>query len=288
MESILAPPIVSLANYRLRALTTRNETYSAAVAYAYLYPGGPQVVKRVASWPGQAAQRYESKIPSIVWYDQQGMPKAFCAEARAPAMAAKAEREQWYLAEQFKLHVHPPSMATPHGITMIPLPPRVVVEQIYTDILDYLFRHTQRFFEEKEFELEGGGQIWRKLALQNAIEFIIAHPSGWGLEEQSMLRRATVKATLVPTLQMAAHRVQFVGEAEASVHYVMFHADLQSRLQVSDTAFSCIYDVSRALPTAWNRLRSMRRRWLNHRYHTVHCIFCYAFSSAERKTRFRL
>jgi hypothetical protein len=204
-------------------------------------------VKRVASWPGQAAQRYESKIPSIIWYDNHGVPKSFCAEARAPAIAARAEREEWYLAEQFKLHVHPPSMATPQGITLIPLPPRVSVERIYTDILDYLFHHTQKFFEEKEFELEGGGQIWRKLALQNSIDFVIAHPSGWGLEEQSMLRRAAVKAALVPSLQMAADRIQFVGEAEASVHYVMYHADLQSRLQVCGGTVVRAYDVLKLL-----------------------------------------
>lgn len=210
-----------------------NDIYPAAVAYAYLYTGGPQVVKRVASWPGQAAQRYESKIPSIIWYDNIGRPQAFCAEARSPAVVARAEREQWYLAEQFKLHVHPPSMASSQFIHLIPLPPNVTIEQIYADILAYLYHRTQLFFQEKEFELQGGGQIWHKLASQNSIDFILAHPSGWGLEQQSMLRRAAVKAGLVPSQHIAAERVQFIGEAEASVHYVMVHADLESRLQVT-------------------------------------------------------
>ena len=200
-------------------------------------------MKRVSSWRGQAAQRYESKIPSIVWYDRQGIPQAFCAEARAPAIIARAEREQWHLAEQFKLHVHPASMATHHIVNLIPLPPGVSIEKIYADILDYLFRHTQIFFEEKEFELGGGGQIWRKLALQNSIDFVLAHPSGWSLQEQSMLRRAAVKAGLVQSIQIAAERVQFVSEAEASVHYVMFHADLQSRLQVSGSSPLYIYNM---------------------------------------------
>ena len=208
--------------------------YLAAVAYTHLYPSEPQVVKRVTSWPGQASQRYESKVPSIVWYDQQGKSQAFCAEARTPAIVARAEQEQWYLAEQFKLHVHPPTMPTLHPVDLPPLPPGVSVEQIYVDILDYVFHHTQVFFEEKEFELEGGGQIWHKLNEQNAIDFVICHPGGWGLEEQSMLRRATVKAGLVSSLPVAMEQVQFVGEAEASVHYVMFHANLQSRLQASN------------------------------------------------------
>jgi hypothetical protein len=45
----------------------------ATVAFAYLYPGRSQTVKRVTSWPGQAAHRHESKIPSIVCYDQQNI-----------------------------------------------------------------------------------------------------------------------------------------------------------------------------------------------------------------------
>src|SRR5262245_40925874 len=139
-------------------------TFAAAVAYAFLYPGGPRVVKRVASWPGQASQRYESKIPSIIWYDQ-GRPQSFCAEARSPVKMARAEREGWYLAEQFKLHVHPPGMSARDSVELIPLPPGVMVEQIYTDLLGYLFSNTQKFFEEKEFELEGGGRIWQRLAM---------------------------------------------------------------------------------------------------------------------------
>ena len=123
-------------------------------------------------------------------------------------------------------------MASFHITNIIPLPPRVSVEQIYADILGYILQHTQIYFEEKEFEMEGGTQIWRKLQSQNRIHYVICHPSGWGVQEQGMLRQATVRAGLVhPSL--AADRIQFVSEAEASVHFVMFHADLQRRLQVS-------------------------------------------------------
>ena len=208
-------------------------THSAAVAYAYLYSNGPQVVKRVSEWPGQRAHRYESKVPTIVWYDRNGRPQAFCAEARQPANVAAAEREGWYLAEQFKLHVHPSSMASHHITDIIPLPPRVTIEQIYADILGYIMRHTQVYFEDKEFEMDGGTQIWRKLQNQNRIHYVICHPSGWGLQEQTMLRQATMRAGLVNSFDDAAGLVQFVSEAEASVHFVMFHADLQSRLSVS-------------------------------------------------------
>ena len=197
-------------------------------------------MKRVTSWPGQAAQRYESKIPTIIWY-HRGRPQAFCAEARSPAVVARAEREQWHLAEQFKLHVHPPTMANHHIVSLTPLPPDVPVDRIYVDLLAYIFRHTQTFFEEREFELGGGAQIWQKLAFQSSMDFVISHPSGWTLQEQEMLRGAVIRAGMVPSAYAAKDHVHFVTEAEASVHYVMFHADLHSRLQVSVIAFLCVY-----------------------------------------------
>lgn len=44
-------------------------TTHSAVSFAFLNRGGPQSVHRVVEWPGQEAQRSESKIPSILWYD---------------------------------------------------------------------------------------------------------------------------------------------------------------------------------------------------------------------------
>jgi hypothetical protein len=49
-------------------------------------------------------------------------------------------------------------MTTRHTIITIPLPPRVTVEGIYADMLEYLISQTQGFFEEKEFG--GGREIW--------------------------------------------------------------------------------------------------------------------------------
>jgi hypothetical protein len=124
-------------------------------------------------------------------------------------------------------------MASFHDTNIIPLPPLVTVEQIYADLLGYILRHTQVYFEDKEFEMEGGMQIWRKLQNQNRIHYVICHPNGWGTQEQTLLRQAAVRAGLVPIPALASEIIQFVTEAEASVHFVMLHADLQSRLQVS-------------------------------------------------------
>ncbi|KAG8727344.1 hypothetical protein FRC12_022591 [Ceratobasidium sp. 428] len=47
-------------------------TTQSAVAFAYLYPNGPQSLYRVAAWPGQETHRGESKIPTLVYYDKSG------------------------------------------------------------------------------------------------------------------------------------------------------------------------------------------------------------------------
>ena len=158
-------------------------------------------------------------------------------------MVARAEREGWYLSEHFKLHVHPSSMSATHFGNLIPFPPQVTIERIYADLLRYLFDRTKRYFEEKEFEFEGAKQIWNRLESGNAIDFVLCHPTGWGISEQMMLRNAVVDAKLAPSMQIAEEHVQFLGEAEASVHFVMSHADLQSRLQVS-VSKSNIHDSS--------------------------------------------
>ena len=56
-------------------------------------------------------------------------------------------------------------------------------------------------------------------------DFVIAHPNGWGLKEQSVLRRAAIQADLVRPSD-ADTRIHFVTEAEASVHFCVVNAHL--------------------------------------------------------------
>ncbi|KAG8731538.1 hypothetical protein FRC11_003854 [Ceratobasidium sp. 423] len=64
------------------------------------------------------------------------------------------------------------------------------------------------------------------------MEVIIAHPNGWGVREQTFLREAAVKAGF-SSADKAASRIRFVSEAEASVHFCIYHtlANLGARLQ---------------------------------------------------------
>jgi hypothetical protein len=208
-------------------------TTQSGVAYSYLYPEGQQTVQRILQWPGQEAHRGEAKIPSVLWYDSSGSAQAFGAEALSTAMRNRAEDKSWTLVEHFKLHLHPVTMRATHNIVVDPLPAGVKLEKVYADFLGYLYRHTAQFFQDRELD---GMNLWKRLS--GGIEFVLAHPNGWGSFEQDFLRKAAVAGGLVPANQ-AIQRVHCVTEAEASVHYVMFHADIESRLNVGTNFIVC-------------------------------------------------
>ncbi|KAF8722456.1 ATP binding, partial [Rhizoctonia solani] len=60
---------------------------------------------------------------------------------------------------------------------------------------------------------------------------VLAHPNGWGIREQGFLRRAATNAGFV-TRANAHSNIQFVSEAEASVHFCMFHSDLHEHMNM--------------------------------------------------------
>lgn len=81
------------------------------------------------------------------------------------------------------------------------------------------------------------------------MEIVIAHPNGWGFKEQSFLREATIAAYTTSAVDLKstrstggrrhglaqddlATRIRFISEAEASVHFCIFHTNIESRMQV--------------------------------------------------------
>lgn len=153
--------------------------------------------------------------------------RAFGAEARTPQVLCQAEDNGWHFAKHFKLHLHPATMRTAQNIALDPLPPNVTIYQIYADFIGYLFNQTGKYFKLRVLD---GLRLWE--TLKGTIEFVIAHPNGWDIREQGILRDAAVAAKIVSSLEEAEERVHFVSEAEASVHFVLLHADLENRLEV--------------------------------------------------------
>ena len=110
----------------------------------------------------------------------------------------------------------------------IDLPNNISITRIYTDMIDYLLVHTKATFENKN---PNGIETWARLF--PASDIIIAHPNGWSVSEQGVLRDAVAQTSWVPAMDLKS-RLHFVPEGEASVHFCLSHSRLNSILTVSD------------------------------------------------------
>ncbi|CAE6421660.1 unnamed protein product [Rhizoctonia solani] len=207
-------------------------TYSG-VAFAYLVQGGDQILNRVDKWPGQEAQNFSGKIPTLVWYNDAGKAASFGAEASSPRVQAEAEENGWQLAKHFKLHLHPKDLRAKHKLALDPLPCGVNLSTIYADFLRYLLEHTRECFETT---IINGPEVWR-IHSRN-MEVVIAHPNGWGVREQVFLRTSSVVAGFT-LAENALDHVHFVTEAEASVHFCIHYTNLKSSLHPYTTFAVC-------------------------------------------------
>ncbi|CAE6440540.1 unnamed protein product [Rhizoctonia solani] len=200
-------------------------TTQSGVAFAFLQRGESQDIHRVTKWPGQEAAHQQGKVPSLVWYDTNKKAVAFGAEALSPDIEMQAEDNRWSLAKYFKLNLHPDDMRARHDLKLESLPPGVPLRQIYSDFLGYLLRNTKSYFEDR---IVDGKRIWQRYS--PTMEVVIAHPNGWSTREQQFLRLASVAAGL-STPGQASSKIRFVTEAEASVHFCIYHTNLGNRLQ---------------------------------------------------------
>ena len=94
-------------------------------------------------------------------------------------------------------------------------------------MIDYLLVHTKATFENKN---PNGIETWARLF--PASDIIIAHPNGWSVSEQGVLREAVTQTSWVPPMDLKS-RLHFVPEGEASVHFCLAHSGLKSILKVS-------------------------------------------------------
>lgn len=157
-----------------------------------------------------------------------------------------AETEGWFLARYFKLHLHPDTMGRTHNLAMecmnvshlltvsavdilrfADFPNGITLMKIYVDFLRYLLKHTKEYFGTHILQ---GQSEWSRHS--PSMDVVIAHPNGWGVKEQDFLRRAAVTAGYA-TAENASSQIKFVSEAEASVHFCIFHMDIDSKMDVS-------------------------------------------------------
>jgi hypothetical protein len=110
------------------------------------------------------------------------------------------------------------------------LPSGITLMKVYVDFMRYLLRHTEHFFGT---HVLNGKELWRRYF--PSMDFVIAHPNGWGLKEQMFLHRAAIAAGYAEP-QNAQTQIKFVSEAEASVHFCILKLDLNAAINVSSAS----------------------------------------------------
>ncbi|PSR75177.1 hypothetical protein PHLCEN_2v9267 [Hermanssonia centrifuga] len=178
-------------------------TYSG-VGYAILDPGEIPRIQGVTRFPGQ--ENGDFKIPTIIWYTQEGTVRAAGAEARDPGMPLLAEDENLIFVE-CALQAH-----DFHDSKLQPLPLGKDVVDVFADFLKYLFDCAKKFIIETH---PNGGSLWGSVA--DRIEFVLSHPNGWEGLQQGKMRQAAIAAGLIPNTAASQARLNFVTEGEASI-----------------------------------------------------------------------
>jgi molecular chaperone DnaK (HSP70) len=187
-----------------------------------------------------------SKIPSILYYDQQGNVRAVGDEANGEGIEQIAEDKEWtrtewyvhrpllysvettHLVTRFKLHLRPKTQSTSHITdTIIPLPEGKTAIDVFADFLRYLYQCAQKYIEETHFH---GIHLWE--SLRPTSEFVLTHPNGWEGAQQGLMRRAAVKAGLIPDSAAGQARLSFVTEGEASLHFCIQNGLNNEAIQV--------------------------------------------------------
>ncbi|PFH48903.1 hypothetical protein AMATHDRAFT_5374 [Amanita thiersii Skay4041] len=191
-------------------------TFSGA-SYAILEPGQIPHIQGVTQFPGQQRVGGDSKIPSVVYYDENGRVVAAGAEADPETNYDLADAEGLTRAEWFKLHLRPPHLAAEQGFdvrTLPPLPRNKSANEIFGDLLKYLYESTRRYIQERQ-----GASLWE--SVENSIEYVLSHPNGWEGQQQNQMRKAAVFAGLVSNDSEAMQRISFVTEGEASLCFCL-------------------------------------------------------------------
>ncbi|KZT22437.1 hypothetical protein NEOLEDRAFT_1071368 [Neolentinus lepideus HHB14362 ss-1] len=192
-------------------------TTFSGISYTILDPGQIPKIFTVTTYPGQTKSGGDSKIPSIIYYDVDGVVEAVGQEAENLRESGEAEDNDW-IRVQWHLHLRPNRMNAPH-ITDDQLPRLPVLKTIidvFADFLAYLFSCAKGYI--RTAHAAGDALL---LSLEGNIDFVMGHPNGWGGPQQQRMRKAAVHAGLVPDMEAAQKRIQFVTEGEASLYYCL-------------------------------------------------------------------
>ncbi|KAJ7280218.1 hypothetical protein C8J57DRAFT_1058266 [Mycena rebaudengoi] len=179
-----------------------GSTYTAS-SFCLLQPGN--VPKFEEATP-------DAKVPSVLYYDRSGQPKAFGAETDDEA----TEEQGWVKAEWWKLHLRPAHLPLIQNLTLPPLPRHVTVDDIFAHHFSYIKEQVKSYITATYGD---GSNIWD--ALSPTMYIVLTTPNGWEGSQQNRMRKAAIKAGLVDA--DGGRRIRFVTEAEerAAVLYAV-------------------------------------------------------------------
>ncbi|KDQ57912.1 hypothetical protein JAAARDRAFT_193396 [Jaapia argillacea MUCL 33604] len=186
-------------------------TFTAA-SFCILQEGRVPKFEEILRWPKQANP--DAKVPSVLYYDKQGVARAFGAETEDEETIVEAEEGQWHKAEWWKLHLRPSHLSTIRGLKLHPLPKKISAEEVLTDYLRYIKEQVKEYITSTYGD---GRAIWTSLSPSTFV--ILTTPNGWEGAQQNQMRQAAIRAGLVDA--DGGRRVRFVTEAEAAVLYAI-------------------------------------------------------------------
>lgn len=114
---------------------------------------------------------------------------------------------------RFKLHLGS------HNTTPIfgDLSPLKDIATLFSDFYSYLYNCSKTYIQQTHHLSRSA---W--LGLERDIQFVLAHPNGWGGEQQALMRTsAMVRAGIIPNDDSGRARISFVTEGEASLHFCL-------------------------------------------------------------------
>ncbi|KAJ7074548.1 hypothetical protein C8F01DRAFT_1043782 [Mycena amicta] len=202
-------------------------TFSGA-SWCFLEPKQHPKYGAVLRWPKQAVP--DAKVPTAIFYDNEGKARAFGAEVEDDEVLNKAGECGWVLVEWFKLQLRPRSLHTIHELP--PIPNHISLDQIYTDYLHFIGTQFRSSFR---IAYANGDTLWNEL--EPSMELVLSIPNGWEGGQQERMRRAAIAAGIVDAKGGA--RVKFVTEAEASILYTIDTGSVQGWLAPNSHVVLC-------------------------------------------------
>ncbi|KAL4068705.1 hypothetical protein V8B97DRAFT_1918465 [Scleroderma yunnanense] len=191
-------------------------TTFSGISYCILDPGEVPEIRGVSKFPAQDHVGGDNKIPSIVYYDQEGTVRAVGAETQQPHIIEEATKDQWIRLEWWKLHLRSKHLEASHfsDADLPPLPSGKTAVEVLGDFMRYLFNCAKEFITEAH---ASGSLVWG--SLENNMEFILTHPNGWEGPQQRQIRNAAELGGLIPDGEEGQSRIHLLTEGEASLHF---------------------------------------------------------------------